>query len=658
MVPRTYPSTFAPSGQQQMVVYFLTSVVGLQRWSDYIPVKLSNGGVENSNNNNGYINVAIVPSLGGTVQAWKDYIPVFQDAAATDAWQVSSVGFIPYNYSGFGDASLILDFTNGGALDSRITFTRASTGTYYDSSGVLRVSPLNLLTFSEQFDNAAWTKANSTVTANAIASPDGTVNADKLVENTAASTTHQVTGGTSKAAVATTYTASIFLKAAERTFASIALTDAGGFIVAGFNLSNGASQINSTSGFTGGSVSTTLISNGWYRVFFTAITTANTTINFIVRTATSITVDSYTGDGTSGLYLWGAQLETGSTATTYIPTTTTLSGAPRFDYNPTTRVPLGLLIEEQRTNELFRSQELATTPWFNSGLTSIANNTTDLTSPSGTNTATKIVSLGGAAAVGQSKTLTTSIYTASIWLRTLTGTITTDLIVYLSASPFTIIGSRTITITSTWQRFTLTTTTATVASYNFQLNGIGAGTIYAWGAQLEAGAFATSYIPTTTAEATRAADVANMTGTNFSSWYNATEGTLYVGVSVVSSSYTSGVTLDIGAGGAFGTTEYLSWGGTQWGLNPSVAPINVASLVTTTATAKVATAIKANDSVISANGLIGVVDTACAIAASPTTLSIGKGGWSGASNYVNGTISSIAYYPRRLSNAELQRLTT
>jgi hypothetical protein len=60
MVPRTYPSTFAPSGQQQMVVYFLTSVVGLQRWSDYIPVKLSNGGVENSNNNNGYINVAIV----------------------------------------------------------------------------------------------------------------------------------------------------------------------------------------------------------------------------------------------------------------------------------------------------------------------------------------------------------------------------------------------------------------------------------------------------------------------------------------------------------------------------------------------------------------------------------------------------------------------
>jgi hypothetical protein len=47
MIPRTFPSTYASNGQQQMVVHFLTSVAGLKRWSDYIPVKLVQGGVEN-----------------------------------------------------------------------------------------------------------------------------------------------------------------------------------------------------------------------------------------------------------------------------------------------------------------------------------------------------------------------------------------------------------------------------------------------------------------------------------------------------------------------------------------------------------------------------------------------------------------------------------
>lgn len=143
MIPRTYPSTFATNGQQQMVVYFLTGVVGLQRWVDYIPVKLSAGGSENSYDNDGFIAVAIIPSLGGTVQSWKDYIPVYEDAAATDVWQVSSIGYIPYNYSGFGNASLIIDFTSGGALDSRITFTRSTTGTYIDSAGVLQSAAIN-----------------------------------------------------------------------------------------------------------------------------------------------------------------------------------------------------------------------------------------------------------------------------------------------------------------------------------------------------------------------------------------------------------------------------------------------------------------------------------------------------------------------------------
>lgn len=565
MIPRTYPSTFAPNGQQQMVVYFLTSVVGLQRWVDYIPVKLSAGGVENSYNNNGYINVAIVPSLGGTVQAWKDYIPVYQDAVATDAWQVSSVGYIPYNYSGFGDASLILDFTNGGALDSRVTFTRTTSGTYFDSSGILRNSPANLLLQSQALATAPWFNSTLTSIANNttdLTAPDGTSTATKIVSPGGAAAV-----GQGKTLTTDVYSASIWL----RTLTGTVTTD---FIV----YLSGAP-------FTSIGSRTITVTSTWQRFTLTTTTATAVSYNFQLN-----------GIGAGTIYAWGAQLETGSTATNYIPTTTAINYAPRFDYNPVTRQPLGLLIEESRTNLVLNSATLVT----------------------------------------QSVTVTGVAHTLSFYG---TGTV-----VISGTGTGTLVGSGAFPTRST---LTFTPTVGVVI-----LTVTGTVTL----AQLEAGAFATSYIPTTTAEATRAAD--NAVISTLTPWFNATEGTFYFSVSLISPSYSSGVALDIGAGGAFGTTEYVNYSGTIWGLNPNVAPLNVTSLLTAAATAKVAVAIKANDSVVSANGLIGVVDTSCAIAASPTTLSIGKGGWSGATNYLNGTISSITYFPRRLSNAELQRLTT
>jgi len=132
---------------------------------------------------------------------------------------------------------------------------------------------------------------------------------------------------------------------------------------------------------------------------------------------------------------------------------------------------------------------------------------------------------------------------------------------------------------------------------------------------------------------------------------------MYGEFSVLSPSYTTGVALDIGASGAFGTTEYLNWSGTGWFLAPNAAPINVSSSVTTTSSAKVAGGLKINDSVVAVNGLLGGVDTSCNIPAVATTMSIGRAGWS-ASNYFNGTIKSISYYNTRLSNATLQSITS
>ena len=150
-------------------------------------------------------------------------------------------------------------------------------------------------------------------------------------------------------------------------------------------------------------------------------------------------------------------------------------------------------------NLLVYSQALATSaPWYNAGLTSIANNTTDVTDPLGGNTATKIVGLSNPSVV-QYINLNPFVYTFSIYLRTLSGSVSTRITTFLGVSPYTAIGTSTVTVTSSWQRFTFTTTAPpSYAGYAFSIDSFGANTIYAWGAQQEIGSVTNTYIPTTT----------------------------------------------------------------------------------------------------------------------------------------------------------------
>lgn len=366
--------------------------------------------------------------------------------------------------------------------------------------------------------------------------------------------------------------------------------------------------------------------------------------------------------------------------------------APRLDYNPSTLAAQGLLIEEQRTNSVPNSTATGsvagtpgTLPTSWGGATS-ANGINRTIIGTGTENGIAYVDIqfsGTSTAGGSINSIASTLtgiaatsgqtWTGSSYVKLQAGSLTNLTSVVSAVSGRDVGGSQlettqlTIAPTSaalSTQRNVVSRTlnnastafvTVTVFSAAYA-SGVAIDITLRIGLpQLEQGAFATSVIPTTTVAVTRSEDVASVN--TLSPWYNATEGTLYAEVALISSALTTGVTLDVGAGGAFGTTEYIGYNGTQWRLNPNTAPISVTSSVTTTSSAKVAAAIKANDSVISANGLIGIVDTACAVPSAPTTLSIGKAGWT-AGNYLNGWLRRVTYYPRRLTNAELQTITT
>jgi hypothetical protein len=172
---------------------------------------------------------------------------------------------------------------------------------------------------SESFDNATWSKVRSSITPNVTIAPDGTTTADKLVEDTSASNTHYIYDSINYVS-GLIYTASVYAKADTRSnilvqFPSGAFTTAKS---AYFNLATGS--ITSTS--SGATSNIENVGNGWYRCSITATATTTISINTILcYLVLSGTTNSYTGDGTSGLYIWGGQIAIGSP--TYIATTTT-----------------------------------------------------------------------------------------------------------------------------------------------------------------------------------------------------------------------------------------------------------------------------------------------------------------------------------------------
>jgi hypothetical protein len=313
--------------------------------------------------------------------------------------------------------SLNLSFALTKALDPRITFTRASTATYYGTQTAKAEE--NLLIRSEEF-NDGWAYDAVTRAANTTVAPNGTTTADTLsFADTAVSRGYQAFTGNGSA-----FTFSVFAKYIDKQWIAFRLNDSGGtnrFVW--FDVQNGV--VGTTqAGITASIVAST---EGFYRCIATIATTATSNFAMIY----GVNGDNSTSNvgQTGSVALWGAQLEARSAATAYTPTTTqpitnyipvlqtAAAGVARFDHNPITGESLGLLIEEQRTNLLVRSEEFDDAAWTKTGV-SVTTNT--IVSPDGNLTGDKVVESTATSThqVTQNITATSGVtYTATLYAK-------------------------------------------------------------------------------------------------------------------------------------------------------------------------------------------------------------------------------------------------
>jgi hypothetical protein len=375
------------------------------------------------------------------------------------------------------------------------------------------------------------------------------------------------------------------------------------------------------------------------------------------------------------------------------------ANAPRFDHSYDSVSgsvrSLGLLVEESRSNTMTNSENFST-GWAGSGYVGIlpwgsGSNTTADTSPNGQSTANLIIedtSTGFHRLSKTGVTLSAGTYTFSIYVKKF-GTINRNFAISSSVldqgasfnlsevtSTASTENSSITNVGNGWFRCSITKTISGSTGYIFlfildenlnnQYTGDGTSGIYLWGAQLEAGAFPTSYIPTTNSTVTRTADNVSMVGENFSSWYNQSEGTImwngrYNAEDINLQCYS----IDPSTPGGdlnnrialFGRSGLVS-GAFVPRIRSSGDNFDPASVGTPTIKGTlIKTALSYSiGSVTFTEGITSQIVTSSPTSL-PTVSLIKIGADYSGTQFTNGTISQLIYYPRRLTNAQLVTLT-
>jgi len=440
-----------------------------------------------------------------------------------------------------------------------LTFTRASSATRVNAEGLIEEVPVNKFKYSEQFDNAVYSLTSSSITANAINSPIGTLTADKLVENTE-NNLHRVGQGAIAVTSGQVYTFSFYAKAAERNELELQRINTSGTVFNSINvttadLTNGTLSVGSN--VTASNIES--VGDGWYRISIslTAIATGSGGLNIGMQKDGNVL---YAGDGFSGVYLWGFQMNSGSTAKPYFPTTDRLN-VPRLDYSGGASCA-SLLLEPQRSNLITYSESFDNAFWdkIRGNITSNA-----LISPDGTLSADLFTSIDNATAYVQNNaSITVSGSKQSISLFVKKGSTNWCYLLLWDGtangcyqyfdiengvsgdedtfgSGVTVDTTNIETYPNDWYRISVTynCSIANLKARISQTNGNSdvlsdtGATIYIWGFQVESNSsYPTSYIPSNSgSQTTRIADACY--GAGDASTFNDSEGVLMVEAKVL-----------------------------------------------------------------------------------------------------------------------------
>jgi hypothetical protein len=578
----------------------------------------------------------------------------------------------PGMFAGGDGSTLSLDFTTG-ILDPRLTFTRTTNGTFINSQGYVEWANSNMY-WNTAFEglsgsnpsltSSGWGYALSTG-GTAVFNGDGTV----TVTTTAAE----------RRAI---FRSSGFSGGGLRVVASVDVTIASGSLQASQVIVTGTPT--NAQHYVNG-----VIWNSSHPIWNGGILPVGTQFNIAYATdsVTSGTTSMYFGVGCTSAIAGSATFSNprwtmwnGSATVPYYPNTSATNNsttnyfksndyqAPRFDYDPTTLTPRGLLIEASASNLLNWSESFASSGGTNNNWTDTSiSRTTGQTDPANGTTAIRFTASAGNATVISSAAIGTSAQrTFSIWLRRVTGTgniqFTTD-----NGTTWT-----TQAITSSWVRYTFTATTeAQRVGFRIVTSG---DSIELWGAQLEAGSGASSYIPTGTSTVQRAADICYMDTAAVNSWFvKNNEATFQIRYSCDNALSIGANVFYLGqwAGGEYSYGyqhyTYAGSGGTMGGNGKLVSATSADNALYSNQSLprvfNAAFSFSTSASLI-ANSWNGNTPTQLAATSWPawpsTTvrLGIGTNAASGtASTAVFVRIQAIKYWPTRLSNATLQSIT-